>query len=47
MKFSHKILLTASRVVSAAFLTFTFLSDVAQRTKTEADNQRQIWVQVV
>jgi len=42
MKFSHKILLTASLVVSAAFLTFTFLNDVAQRTKTETDIQNNL-----
>ena len=42
MKFSHKILLTASLVVSGALLTFTLLNDLAQGEKTEADIQSDL-----
>jgi methyl-accepting chemotaxis protein len=36
MKFSHKILLTASLVVSAGFFSFTLFNDLLQRYKTHA-----------
>jgi len=42
MKFSHKILLTASLAVSAAFLIFSLLNDSVQQKKTAADIQSDL-----